>query len=982
MNKQQTAQRRRLSHQIEKLLPAALTNELRAAKTVLISDLPESLLNALNPTQFEQLVTACSCSSWVLKSVSVAPELLLECIEQNRFNRSLLVSELRKELRLAAGQCTNLEQLKQLLREIIRREKIIIAWRDLNNLSDLEDNLYHLSQLAEIATAIGLDWLTRSLTERHGAPTSDSSGLPATYSLLALGKLGGGELNFHSDIDLIPFYSEQGETDGKKPISNQEFFTQLTRQLVDLLQSQTALGVAYNVDLRLRPFGDSGALTSSHNSMVTYYASHGREWERYALIKARPIAGDLDLGRQLLTELSPFIYRRYLDYGVFESLRELKQNIDQQIERKSGPYHVKLGLGGIREIEFITQVFQLLNGGRDRRLQQTRILKTMPLLRQREDLTAEQLKTLTSGYRFLRRSEHRIQMLNHLQLHTLPTTTTEQQQLAAAMGETSYTQYLQHLKQVTDGVSAIFNNLLASTDTGAENSISNQIAQQWHQTLITDQVIPLLEVMGFDDPQACYQGLFGLQKSHPLQVASIESAQRVTRLIPKLLDTAASQQNSSAALLGALKFLQSIIRRSAYISLLIENPQALDQLCRLCAAGNWLTDWLCEHPVLLDELLDHRSLNSRPDYQSLAQQFLQIITPNQAHQDHPGHPLSAERLDSAEQDLEQQMNKLRDLRSGALLRAAILDIGEQTTSAGLLGDTAELVLISCLQMSWQHLINKHGPPAGQQNHSVPKILIIGYGKLGSQAMSYSSDLDLVLLQPDLNSDTATQGENPISNHRFYHRVVQRLIHLLTTQTTSGKLYEIDFRLRPSGNAGPIVTQLNSFERYLREDARTWECQALVHARPIAGDPELKQTFLNLRKQALQRVRKTTDLSTDIVQMIERIRQEKAINSLPDKLKYHPGGMIDIEFCAQYLVLRYAARFGQLTEPTTTAGILQSAADCHLIDQPACDQMIEHYQFLCDTRNKWELGQSPAENLLDTNQWHSASGLAQRIMAGN
>ncbi|MBL4622861.1 MAG: bifunctional [glutamate--ammonia ligase]-adenylyl-L-tyrosine phosphorylase/[glutamate--ammonia-ligase] adenylyltransferase [Immundisolibacteraceae bacterium] len=973
MTKQQTTQRRRLSHQIEKLLPTAFRNEQRAAKTSQINDLPESLLETLDTAQLTQLVNACSCSSWFLKTILVVPELILECIREHRFTVSLQVADLYFELSSGVSECTSLAQIKQLIRQIIRREKIIIAWRDLNNLSDLEDNLFHLSQLAEATTSICLDWLALSLTERHGSPVGETNGLPATFCILALGKLGGGELNFHSDIDLIPFHSEQGETDGQKPISNQEFFTQLTRQLVDLLQSQTELGLAYHVDLRLRPFGDSGALTSSHNSMVTYYASHGREWERYALIKARPIAGDLDLGRQLLTDLSPFIYRRYLDYGVFESLRELKQNIDQQIERKSGPYHVKLGPGGIREIEFITQVFQLLSGGRDRRLQQPQILQTLPLLRQREDLTADQLKTLTAGYLFLRRTEHRIQMLNHLQIHTLPTVVEQQQQLAAAMGDNNYKKFLQHLNQVTDGVSTIFNNLLASPETSSENAISNQIAQQWHQTLVTDQVTPLLEKMGFDDPLACYQGLLGLQKSHPLQVASIESAQRVHRLIPKLLDTAVAQQNNCAALIGALRFLQSIIRRSAYISLLIENPQALDQLCRLCAAGDWLTNWLCDHPVLLDELLDHRSLKSRPDYKALALQFQQVINPSQ------NQPSAAEEVDCPEQDLEQQMNRLRDLRSGSLLRAAILDIGEQTDSAGLLADTAELVLTSCLQMSWQHLINTHGPPAGQQNHSVPKMVVIGYGKLGSQVMSYSSDLDLVLLQPDLDSDKVTEGANPISNHRFYHRVVQRFIHLLTTQTTSGKLYEIDFRLRPSGNSGPIVTQLNSFERYLREDAHTWECQALVHARPVAGDPALKQAFLDLRQQALRRNRDEASLSTDIVQMIDRIRQEKAIKSLPDKLKLSPGGMIDIEFCAQYLVLRHASKFAQLTEPTTTAGILQTAADCKLINQQACDQLIKHYQLLCDTRNKWELGQPIAEDLQSTSQWHSVIKLTQHIL---
>ena len=973
MTEQQTDQRAQLSHQIELLIPVALTNEHRAAKLDRLCDLPTDLLTTLDPAELAQLVTASTCSPWLLDTVAQSPQIITECIANGRFTTPLNAGDLLSEVSAAAQQATEPGQLKQALRRISRREKIIIAWRDLNQLADLEDNLYHLSQLAQILTTVGLEWLRQRLTKNHGTPISDSTEQPATYTLLALGKLGGGELNFHSDIDLIPLYSDQGETNGNKKISNQEFFTQLTRDLVDLLQNQTSEGIIYQVDLRLRPFGDSGALTSSHNSMITYYSSHGREWERYALIKARPLAGDLNLGYQLLADLSPFVYRRYLDYGVFESLRELKQAIDQQIERKSGPFHVKLGRGGIREIEFITQVFQLLNGGRDSRLQQPQILKTLPLLQQRGDLTADQLQTLLAGYQFLRRSEHRIQMLNHRQLHTLPTTTADQQQLACAMCEISYEQFLQNLHQVTAAISSIFNNLLASTEADSSDSLNSQISRLWSQPLNPDEVIPILQQLGFDDPQASFQGLTGLQKSQPLRLASAEAEQRVHRLVPLLINSAAAQLNNSAALLGAIKFLQSIIRRSAYISLLIENPQALDQLCSLCAAGERITSWLCEHPVVLDELLDHRSLNRRPDYPTLAAQFNHIINPQ------ADYATSSNQADPAELDLEQQMNQLRDLRSGSLLRAAILDIGEQASSEGLLTDTAELVLDSCLQMSWQHLANKHGPPIENSRPFLPKILVIGYGKLGAKTLSYGSDLDLVLLQPDVDDEAETLGEHPVTNHRFYNRVVQRFIHLLTTQTTSGKLYEIDFRLRPSGNSGPIVTPTSSFERYLREDARIWELQALVHARPVAGDPALKQIFLKLRQQALCQPRKSAELSSEILQMADRIRQEKPARTLPDKLKLSPGGMVDIEFCSQYLVLRHAADFVQLTRPTTTIKILQVAADCRLINHTDCQQLIEHYQLLSETRTRWELGQPTPPIAEEPDQWSGVHGLVVKII---
>ncbi|HAC35025.1 MAG TPA: bifunctional [glutamate--ammonia ligase]-adenylyl-L-tyrosine phosphorylase/[glutamate--ammonia-ligase] adenylyltransferase [Gammaproteobacteria bacterium] len=942
-------------------------------------ELPEEVRRSLSEQQIAQLNLCATCSPWFARQIERYPELLLECANGRRLDEPVDREQLAIEVADRSGACQSRDQIREVLTDIHRREELIIAWRDLTGQAELAENLHHLSLLAELIVAAAVERLTHFAAQKYGSPTTESARTPCDITILGMGKLGGNELNFYSDIDLIAVIDDTGETEGtensdrKRTLSNQEFYTRVVQDLVDLLQNRTQGSQLYNVDLRLRPFGDSGPLVVTADAFVNYYSTHGREWERYALVKARPIAGSIESGRRLLKELSPFVYRRYLDYGVFASLRELKRSIDQQVERRSGTYHLKLGRGGIREIEFIAQIFQLLNGGRDPALRQPPLAAILPQLQQRGDLSTEELATLTEGYHFLRRSEQRVQMLHHQQEHRLPENPKDQQRLAMAMGYENYADYTRQLEQISAAVSAMFTSLLTIDDTDSDGDFSDeqQRAQQltalWHGELETEQCHALLLTTGYEEPDSALEILANLRESANYRQASSASQQRLELLMPQLINAAGLQPHANQALSGALRLVKTILRRSAYIALLNENPAALQQLCKLCAAGEWLTNWICQHPVLLDELLDASSLARRPTADQLATLFKQVVQLGQVGDDAA---------------LEQQMNQLRDLRSAELLRSAILDINPQLDSDQLLDDTAEQVLATSLQIAWNQIVARHGSPPENIAHpdSSARLLVVGYGKLGARSLSYNSDLDLVLIRPQGDQEVMTSGaEQPTPLHRFYGRVVQRLIHLLTTQTTSGRLYEIDFRLRPSGNAGPMTSDPESLRRYLQEDARDWEHQALVHARPVAGCEKLAEAFLELRRDILCQQRKADTVATGITEMAAMIRQEKPIDDLPAKLKLSPGGMLDIEFFAQYLVLAHAANHGELLQPTRVIDILAKAVQLNLIEQETGSLLTNAYRQLTVHRKLWELRQVNDQMPLTQQQLTQTQQAIQQIM---
>ncbi|MCA1788352.1 MAG: bifunctional [glutamate--ammonia ligase]-adenylyl-L-tyrosine phosphorylase/[glutamate--ammonia-ligase] adenylyltransferase, partial [Thioalkalivibrio sp.] len=791
-------------------------------------------------------------------------------------------------------------QLKASLREMRHRELIRIAWRDLLGQAGLDEVMHDLTRLADTLVQGAMEWLEQVLQQRYGIPRDDE-GQAQSLVVLGMGKLGGQELNFSSDIDLIFAYWRPGNTDGSRSIENQEFFQRLGRALIAALADSTPEGFCYRVDMRLRPFGSSGPLVMHFDAMEDYYQAHGREWERYALIKARVIAGDPVAGARLMEKLQPFIYRRYLDYGAFANLRELKRMINEESVRRERFEDVKHGEGGIREVEFVGQVFQLIRGGRDRDLQRRDLLGVLALLAERQLLPQQAVDQLVHAYRFLRRVENRLQMQNDQQTHRLPSQASDRTRLALAMGYADEASFEAALVREQRRVHAQFEQVFSAPqrdDAPGENGMPGGERQRllgrlWSQHLGEEESLPLLEQMGFSDPRAACEGIRALRKGPVTRSLSETGRQRLNRLMPLLLGALAELDAPDAVLPRALQLVKTVARRSVYLSLLVENPLALSQLVKLCEASSWISDQLTRFPLLLDELLDPRALYAPPGRDGLKEEL--------------DHELAQFPLE----DQEQVLDRLRQYKQVQTLRVAAADIMGHLPLMRVsdhLTWLAEVLLEQVLELSWNLMVERHGEPwcgAGSGRRRA-RFAIIGYGKLGGLELGYGSDLDVVFLHDSEGEPARTTGPRVIENSEFFARVAQRVVHLLGAFTPAGRLYEVDTRLRPSGASGLLVTSLEAFARYQKGSAWTWEHQALVRARCVAGDPELGERFAEVRERVLARPRDREALRAEVVEMRGRMLAEHASRDADIfDLKRDRGGITDIEFMVQYWVLANA-----------------------------------------------------------------------------
>ncbi|WP_017926152.1 bifunctional [glutamate--ammonia ligase]-adenylyl-L-tyrosine phosphorylase/[glutamate--ammonia-ligase] adenylyltransferase [Thioalkalivibrio sp. HL-Eb18] len=875
--------------------PEALPPVLDEEVAHLLNDLgglaewPDSLTgDAASPLAF---------SHYLAQTLRRHPDYLLDTLDAEgrvpERGDDAFAAMLRAALEKAEGE----GQLKQALREVRHREMIRIAWRDLEGRAGLDEVMHDLSRLAQGLIQGALDWLDRHYQGRHGQPRG-ADGAPQSLVVLGLGKLGGGELNFSSDIDLIFAYAESGETDGERALDNGAYFQKLGRALIAALSEVTADGFCYRVDMRLRPFGDSGPLVMHFDAMEDYYQAHGREWERYALIKARPLAGDAAAGDALMKRLRPFIYRRYLDYGTLANLRELKQMINDESARRGRYEDVKHGEGGIREIEFIAQSFQLIRGGRDQALQRRDLLGVMEVLRERELLPGYAVDQLERGYRFLRRVENRLQMLNDQQTHRLPRSAGDRTRLALSMGFDSEVTFEAALVREQRRVHAHFEQVFTapqrddaeSMDSSPEADREQQLHRLWQGSLDDDVAREALSSLGFDDPAAALEGLVDLRESPGVRAMSTTGRQRLDRLMPLLIGALAELDAPGTVLPRALQMVRTIARRSVYLSLLVENPLALSQLVKLVAASPWISEQLTRFPVLLDELLDPRALYAPPDRDGLREE------------------LEAELAQFPGEDHEQMLDRLRQFKQVQTLRVAAADIMgflPLMKVSDHLTWLAEVMLERVLKLAWDKLIERHGEPrCGEGDELRPaRFAVIGYGKLGGFELGYGSDLDVVFLHDSEGEDAQTAGPKVIDNTEFFARVAQRVVHLLGAFTAAGRLYEVDTRLRPSGTSGLLVSGLQAFRRYQDESAWTWEHQALVRARFVAGDAELGKEFDALRREVLTRERDAVALRTEVIEMRQRMLAEHASKKGQGfHLKRDRGGITDIEFMVQYWVL--------------------------------------------------------------------------------
>ncbi|KAF0804716.1 glutamate-ammonia-ligase adenylyltransferase [Alcanivorax xiamenensis] len=848
---------------------------------------------------------------------------------EHSLNQRLDAMSLVTQVQQAVAACAGEDELKQVLRRLRQRHMARIIWRDLAGQGDYHSTVADLSLLADTLISCALEQLYDWARARQGTPIGPD-GQPVTLVVFAMGKLGARELNLSSDIDLIFAYEHEGELEGeRRALSHHQFFQRLGQQLIKALDQTTADGFVFRVDMRLRPWGKSGALAVGFDAMESYYETQGREWERYALIKMRPVAGDLEAGARLVERLNPFVYRRYIDYGAFQSLREMKSLIEREVNRKGMQADVKLGAGGIREVEFIVQAFQLIRGGQLPALRQPNLIQVLPLLLEQGLLPEDVVEELRDAYVFLRDVEHRLQAVADRQTQRLPDDEVGWERLTFAMGFSSRRVFERGLRRHRERVRFHFSQVIADPEQESDERQGDQeLVDVWLGRLEPEAAVTVLSNMGIQEAEQVYEQVHALRESRAVENMQRIGRERLDRLMPLLLEGLGYQGHGAVTAARLVAFIEAVLRRSAYIALLVENPGALTQLVKLSGASPWIAERLARHPVLLDELLDVGTLYSPPARTELDDELRQQL------------------LRVAEDDLEQQMEVLRNFKQAHLLRVAASEVTQVLPLmkvSDYLTWLAESILNQVVMLAWEPLVERHGKPSRDSGQPCdPDFVVVGYGKLGGIELGHNSDLDLVFLH-DAAPGGNTDGDKPVSNEQFYARLGQRIVHILSTRTMSGQLYEVDMRLRPSGKSGLLVSAMSAFEKYQTQDAWTWEHQALVRARVVAGCNRARQAFDAIRHQVLCQPRDPQTLRDDVLAMRERMVTHLGSGEKGRfHLKQDPGGIVDIEFMVQYGVLRWASSHGELTRFTDNVRLLETLAALELMPAQDAGLLREAY----------------------------------------
>ncbi|MTI15285.1 bifunctional [glutamate--ammonia ligase]-adenylyl-L-tyrosine phosphorylase/[glutamate--ammonia-ligase] adenylyltransferase [Sansalvadorimonas verongulae] len=884
--------------------------------------------------------------SWAVCSTS--PNVLTALLHSGLLHRSLSEGEMEEELAQLLAESDSEEILMSQLRQFRKKHLLRIIFRDLNRLAPMTETTADISIMADTCIQQSYNWLHDDCCKQLGTPTPHQK-----MTILGMGKLGAGELNLSSDIDLIFCYPEKGETRGaKRVLTNQEFFTRLGQRLIRVLDATTAEGFVFRVDMRLRPYGQSGALALSYSAMEQYYQDQGRDWERYAMIKARVITGG-EAANELMQMLHPFVFRRYIDFSAITALRDMKRMIQQEVARRSIYNNIKLGHGGIREIEFIVQSFQLIHGGRDRSLQVRALLTCLDHLENSGYLPQHVCMELREANEFLRNVEHALQAWKDKQTQTLPSHPDEQFRLALAMGFTGWDDFVTELDRHRNNVDRHFSAIVSEAE-DTQDDESHPVADWdtfWNTRLDKEEEVALLNKMGFLNPDETHRRLTTLRDGKVLKTVRRQSAERISQFMPCLLKAVLREENPDQALQRLLTIVEAVLRRTAYLMLLIENPGALEHLVSLCSASPWITEQVARHPALLDEFLNLGNLYTPPEKAQLEDELRQQL----AH--------------IPEDDLEIQMESLRYFRMAHMLRVAAAQVvGKMPLmkESDYLTWTAETILCAVQDIAQHQLTSRHGSPGYKSDEPKPGFLIVGYGKLGGIELGPGSDLDLVFIH-NSNPNAMTAGERQLDNSMFFTRLGQRIVHMLSTSTMSGQLYEVDMRLRPSGNSGLLVSSLTAFEKYQQKEAWTWEHQALVRARCVAGSPELAKQFETVRAETLSQPRDLTKLQKEVREMRHKMVKSLGTKSTrggtlptswtansPFHLKHDHGGIVDIEFIVQFAVLAWSHTHPALTRWTDNIRILEELADAKLVSVEHVQQLSEAYKVYRKTLHRQAL----------------------------
>jgi len=817
------------------------------------------------------------------------------------------------------GVSANEAEWMRLLRIFRNQQLLRVLWQDAAGISTIEAVFFQLSQLADCCIRFAVRCAQSALLPKFGEPMGGESNEVQSLVVLAMGKLGGQELNFSSDIDLIFAYPESGTTrGGRQCLENQAYFTRLGQMVIRLLDAVTEDGFVFRVDMRLRPYGDSGALVGSFNALELYYQEQGREWERYAMIKARPVTGHPAAQQSLMKMLNGFVYRRYTDFSVIAALREMKTMMRREVARLSIAQDLKRGAGGIREIEFIAQSLQLIHGGRMPELQCTPLLMALERLAGTGVLPQDQAALLADHYRLARRLEHAVQAMQDRQTQALPGEQQAREQLALLAGFADWAELEGQWALARKAVAASFNALIADPRDPTPSATASD------GVVFSALDAAQLQAFGYQEPDVTWTTLAQFLDTAWVSSLQGEGRQRFETFLPILCEAAARERAPDLALTRALPFVRAVCRRSAYLVLLQENRHALAHLLTLVASSEWVAERLAARPELVDELLYEATLYSAPAREELhslvRQQLLRI----------------------PEEDLEMQMNALSRIKDGVVLRVAASELSG-TLPIMKVSDNltflAEIMVEQAVAVARADLIKRFGEPGGER----AGFAVMAYGKLGGVELSYGSDLDLVFVFDGADGQTA--GPKVIDNTLFYTRLAQRVVHVLSAQTASGRLYEIDLRLRPDGDSGLVATSLSALKRYQLESAWTWEHQALVRSRTVAGDAFLKQSLEALRREVLSLPRDSQSLAKEVCDMRGKMRAEYEAVSQPTaqtRLKLEAGGIVDIEFVVQYLTLAHAHEYPALTAWSDVIRLLETLEKLELVSAEAANTLSEAY----------------------------------------
>ncbi|XQW84188.1 bifunctional [glutamate--ammonia ligase]-adenylyl-L-tyrosine phosphorylase/[glutamate--ammonia-ligase] adenylyltransferase [Thalassotalea piscium] len=887
--------------------------------------------SVLSEAQLSDFQRALALSDFIFNSAMQQPEIVINLFADEAFCQPI---DYVADLTQALADCDTEEQLHRLLRRYRLKQMVTIAVADYLYDASLDFSLKRLSKLADALILSTLNWLSELCYKQWGVP-KNSEGETMPLLVYGMGKLGGNELNFSSDIDLIFAYPESGHTHGaRRELDNQQFFIRLAQKLITALHQQTADGFVYRVDMRLRPFGESGPLVLTFSAMEDYYQEQGRDWERYAMLKARLI-GQGKYHQQLSSLLRPFVYRRYIDFSVIDSLRRMKAMIAQEVRRKQLANNIKLGAGGIREVEFIVQVFQLIRGGRIKSLQERNLLTVLPLLVQEGEMSESSKRVLENTYRFLRRVENIIQALADQQTQTLPDSALDQARLLYVLGDDkfpSWQDFLTHLHGLMAGVHAEFNVLIG------EESPHHQ-AEDHHWTTLWDgqwDDEESIEWITQSQPQwpaeKMWLSLKNFREEAKKYSIGSRGRQVLDKLIPLLLSYLVDLDADETALARILLIINKVSTRTAYLELLYENEGALKHLVKLCQMSQWVAEHIIKYPILLDELIDPTLLNSPPALSSYEEHLRENL------------------LRVPEDDIEAQMEFLRQFKQAQQLRIAVADIVGVlpiTKVSDHLTALAQAIVGEVINMAWQQVSLRYGIPTTVALSDNKAFAVIGYGKMGGVELGYGSDLDLVFIH-DCALDDVTNGAKQVSASQFYAKLAQRIVHIFNTRMNSGILYELDMRLRPSGNSGVLVVHIDSFEKYQINEAWTWEHQALVRTRAIYGHDKLIEQFERIRKTTLVQERDIDELKKSVVEMRKKMQNHLDKSTLTEiDIKQSKGGLVDIEFLAQFLVLAYYGKFSEMSLPSDNIRIFKTLSQWQVITGDECEQLINHYCQLRD-----------------------------------